>query len=74
MLLNSLLNQHPGHVAHRAGLLLSECRQPGTQILRQDHLDPWGLGLPAGRRLTRGHDRFPRGSRRYRKVYRDLQG
>ena len=47
MPLDSLLYQHPSHVADRAGLLISQCRQSGTEILRQDHLYPRGLVLPA---------------------------
>ena len=47
MPLNPLLNQNPGHVADRAGLLISQGRQTCTEILRQDHLNPRGLGLPA---------------------------
>ena len=46
--LNPLLDQHTRHVADRSRLRLSKGRQPGTQILRKDHLDPGGLGLPAG--------------------------
>ena len=74
MLLNSLLNQHTGHVAHRARLQFCKGRQPGAEILRQHHLNPWRLGFAAGRCLTRGHDRVPRGSLRYQKVYRGQQG
>ena len=74
MLLNSLLNQHTGHVAHGARLLFGKGRQPCTEILGQDHLDPWGLGFPAGRCLTRRHDRVSRGSLSYQKVYRVPQG
>ena len=47
MPLNPLLNQHPSHIADRAGLLISQGRQTCTEILRQDHLNPRGLGLPA---------------------------
>ena len=47
MPLNPLLYQDPGHVADRAGLLISQSRQTGTEVLRQDHLNSRGFWLPA---------------------------
>ena len=44
---NSLLNKHAGHVADRAGFLFRQRGQSLAEILRQNHLDPRGFGLPA---------------------------
>mgnify|MGYP001422973817 FL=1 len=74
MPLDSLLDQHPRHVADRARLLISQGRQTVAEILWQDHLNPRGFGLPAGGRLTGGHNRISRGSLSYSKVYRGGQG
>jgi len=74
MPLHPLLNENAGHVADRARFLIRHGRQTGTEILRKDHLDPRGLGLPAGGRLTGGHDRISKGSLSYPKVYRGGQG
>ncbi len=74
MTLHPLLDQHPGHVADRTSFLLGQGRQPGAEILGQDHLNPRGLGLPAGRGLTGGHDRISRWSLSYFEVYRGGQG
>ncbi len=48
MALNPLLDQHPRHVAHRAGFQLRHRRETRAEILRQNHLNSRGLGLPAG--------------------------
>ena len=47
MPLDPLLYQDPGHVADRAGLSISQSRQTGTEVLRQDHLNSRGFWLPA---------------------------
>ncbi len=39
--LHPLLDQHLGHVAHRARILLGQGGQPLAEILRKHHLDPW---------------------------------
>ena len=74
MALHSLLDQHPRHVADGASFLLSQGRQPSAEILGQDHLNPRGFGLPAGRGLTGGHDRISRWSLSYFEVYKGGQG
>jgi len=39
--LHPLLDQHLGHVAHRARILLGQGGKPVAEILRKHHLDPW---------------------------------
>jgi hypothetical protein len=54
--LHTLLDQHPGHVAHGAGFAIGQKSQPLTQLLGQHHLNPGGLGPAAGGGLAGGHN------------------
>ena len=62
--LDPLLNQHLGHVAHRAGFELSQLSEALAEVFWQHHLNARRFGLATGRGLPSRHAWIRRESER----------